>query len=101
LAKIKKSKPVINPQIVKTESDPTIRFSFKFFSNDDAELCPRDVGDNYTHALMERLRDLSSWPVKRFTGVQDKTIRNHQHDWGKTARPNGFQHLNDTGRHKS
>lgn len=44
---------------------------------------------------MERLRDLSSWQVRRFTGAQDKSLRNHEHDWRKTARPGGFRHLNE------
>lgn len=44
---------------------------------------------------MERLRDLSSWKVRKFTGSQDKSVRNHTHDWAKTARPDGFSHLNE------
>lgn len=29
------------------------------------------------------------------TTQQDKSVRNHTHDWSKTARPNGFSSLNE------
>jgi hypothetical protein len=75
--------------------DPQLRFSFKFFDETDAEMCPAVFANGYTQTLMQRLRALSSWTVKQFTTRQDHTIRNHQHDWTETARPNGFAHLND------
>lgn len=75
--------------------DSPLRFSFQFFDNTDEELCPGRFNDGYTQALMARLRDLSSWTVRRFTGAQDKSLRNHQHDWTGTSRPDGFGHLND------
>lgn len=43
---------------------------------------------------MQRLRDLSGWTVKAFTSHTDKSIRNHEHDWTETSRPDGFSHLN-------
>ena len=78
----------------KTDVDPELRFSFKFFDMVDEELCPAVFGAGYTRTLMERLRDLSTWKVKQFTGAPDKAVRNHQHDWAKTARPDGFSNLN-------
>jgi len=44
---------------------------------------------------MRRLRDLSSWTVKRFTSQQHTSMRNHQHDWGRTSRRDGFANLNE------
>jgi hypothetical protein len=44
---------------------------------------------------MQRLRDLSTWTVQEFTGPRHKSIRNHPHDWAQTARPRGFEHLNE------
>ena len=93
---IKKSAPAATGAIRKSpDVDPELRFSFKFFDHTDGEMCPAAFGDGYTQTLMQRMRDLSSWKVKRFTEVFDRAIRNHQHDWTTTARPDGFQHLND------
>jgi hypothetical protein len=93
---IKKSPPQNVSAIKKSpDFDPDLRFSFKFFDHTDEDMCPAAFGDGYTQTLMQRLRDLSSWKVKQFTGPQDKAIRNHQHDWAKTSRPEGFNHLND------
>jgi hypothetical protein len=78
----------------KTEADPELRFSFKFFDPSDGEMCPAAFNEGYTQTLMQRLRDLSSWKVKQFTGAMDQSIRNHQHDWAKTSRPKGFANLN-------
>jgi hypothetical protein len=44
---------------------------------------------------MQRLRDLSSWTVQTFTTRQDKAVRNHQHHWPGTSRPDGFRNLNE------
>ena len=96
--KIKKSQQEPDRLIKKNTPDPTLKFSFLLFNSEDEPLCPATFRDGYTQTLMARLRDLSSWTVKRFTGAQDKSIRNHTHEWQKTARPDGFPHLNDTFR---
>ncbi len=75
--------------------DPELRFSFKFFDSSDTEVCPTTFQDGYTQTLMQRLRDLSGWTVKQFTGPCHPSIRNHTHDWTKTSRPRGFGCLND------
>lgn len=93
---IKKQRPQTQGQIVKqVVPDPELKFSFKFFHHDDAELCPPQFNAGYTRTLMQRLRDLSSWKVSDFVGKQDKAVRNHQHQWDQTARPDGFAHLNE------
>lgn len=61
-------------------------------------MCPPNFGEGYTQTLMARLKDLSSWTVRQFTTHQHKSVRNHSHDWPKTARTNGFTHLNATYR---
>lgn len=76
-------------------ADPELKFSFKLFDANDAEMCPAVFAKGYTQTLMERLRALSTWKISEFTGRQVKAIRNHQHDWTKTARPDGFAHLNE------
>jgi hypothetical protein len=81
--------------IRKEKVDAELRFSFKLFDNSDSELCPAVFRETYTQTLMERLRDLSTWTVQRFTTFFHKSIRNHPHDWEKTSRPKGFSHLND------
>lgn len=58
-------------------------------------MCPAEFPDGYTQTLMKRLRDLSSWTVSQFVGRVDQSVRNHKHDWSKTSRPNGFDHLNE------
>jgi len=65
------------------------------FDSTDGEMCPAQFGAGYTQTLMARLKDLSTWKVSAFTGLPNKTIRNHTHDWAKTARPTGFAHLNE------
>lgn len=93
---VKKSRPTPQARIKKAEvPDPDLRFSFKFFDHTDGELCPAEFDDGYTQVLMQRLRDLSTWTVGRFTTRFDKTVRNHQHEWAETARPDGFQNLNE------
>jgi hypothetical protein len=88
--------PVSPKGLIRKEAvDAEIRFSFKFFDKSDPELCPAVFHEHYTHALLQRLRDLSSWTVKEFTGPCHKSVRNHPHDWSRTSRPRGFQHLNE------
>jgi hypothetical protein len=91
---INKIKPALTSEIKKTQVDPELKFSFRFFDNSDSEICPAAFRDGYTQSLMQRMKDLSSWTVKKFTGSMDKSVRNHSHDWGKTARPAGFANLN-------
>ena len=93
---MKKSRPEISSKIRKQPApDVEIRFSSKFFDRLDEDMCPGEFPLTYTQSLMQRLRDLSSWTVKRFTTQQDKSVRNHSHDWSKTTRPDGFTALND------
>lgn len=93
---MKKARAEVASTIKKTAPDPELRFSFKFFDHTDPEVCPANFADGYTQTLMQRLRALSGWKVKEFTGRQDSAIRNHQHDWSKTSRPEGFGALNAT-----
>lgn len=92
---IRKTKPPSEGKIAKQEvRNLPLRFSFKLFDHNDAELCPGTFRSGYTQTLMQRLRDLSSWTIGKFTEQQDKAIRNHQHEWQKTSRPTGFPNLN-------
>ena len=75
--------------------DVDLKFSFKLFDHTDADMCPPTFATGYTQALMKRLRDLSSWSVKKFTSQPDKAVRNHSHDWTRTDRPDGFASLNE------
>jgi hypothetical protein len=69
-----------------------LRFSFSHFSN-DAQLCPRVFTEHYTQKLMERLKELSRWTLKRFTETRSMAVRNHSITWPETSRPDGFAHL--------
>jgi hypothetical protein len=73
--------------------NPDLRFSFKYFDDSDPHLCPPLFPVSYTQTLMQRLKELSSWTIKEFTGPTSKSLRNHSHDWSKTSRPAGFQNL--------
>lgn len=77
------------------QTDGLLRFSFKLFDHADEQMCPAKFPDGYTQTLMQRMRDLSSWKVSQFVGAPHKTIRNHRHDWQRTARPDGFSNLNE------
>ena len=92
---IKKSHSNTKTEIRKVTVDSELKFSFKFFDNSDNDLCPPKFRVGYVQALMERLQALSSWTLQDFTTRQDKSLRNHPHDWDKTSRPVGFSHLND------
>jgi hypothetical protein len=92
---MKTTKQQLVSQIRKTNPDPLLRFSFQLFHSQDTEICPPTFPDGYTQKLMERLCDLSTWTVRRFTGAQDKSLRNHQHEWERTSRKDGFSHLNE------
>ncbi|WP_299503281.1 hypothetical protein [uncultured Roseobacter sp.] len=81
-----------------TQGAPAIdrlTFSFNFFDGSDHEVCPTLFSDGYTRALMERLRDLSSWTMTEFRGSRSKSIRSHGVEWSRTSRPDGFTHLNE------
>jgi hypothetical protein len=93
---IKKSPAVPETGIRKLPPvDPELKFSFRFFDHTDDEICPPVFREGYTRALMQRLRDLSSWTVRQFTSRQDSAVRNHTHDWQGTSRPDGFPNLNE------
>ena len=92
---MKKTKVSFQSAIHKTAIDDYIRFSFQHFDPSDEEVCPPTFQPRYTQTLMERLKALSSWSVKEFMNSHSKSIRAHTHDWEKTARPRGFQHLNE------
>ena len=93
---MRKSKPR-NEVRLRKEPAPEVelKFSFKLFDHLDQDLCPGEFPPSYTQSLMQRLRDLSSWTVRRFTTRQDKSVRNHSHDWSRTTRPDGFAALNE------
>jgi hypothetical protein len=93
---IKKIPPQPHGAIKKQAApDPELRFSFRFFDSTDAEMCPAIFGNGYCQTLMERLKSISTWKVREFTDRSDKSLRNHQHEWNKTSRPDGFAHLNE------
>lgn len=87
-------------RITKTEpKDQRLRFSFEFFDSSDLAMCPTGFPDGYVHKLMERLQSLSQWKLSEFQSpAKGKSIRAHTHNWEKTARPNGFTHLNEQHR---
>jgi hypothetical protein len=89
---IKKVVPQMGDGIKKTEVNEQLRFSFKYFTHDD-ELSPQVFAEAYLPKLLERLKGLSSWTLKQFTGTTVKAIRNHSITWSETSRPNGFTHL--------
>jgi len=93
---MKKTFPVSQSLIQKSKiQDPKIRFSFEHFDSSDAEVCPPEFHPLYTQTLMERLKALSSWTLREFMNSHSKSIRAHPHNWEKTARPEGFAHLNE------
>jgi hypothetical protein len=94
LSKIKKTSAIRTGAIKKKTSDAQLKFSFRFFDPTDGEVCPTVFREGYTSALMQRLRDVSSWTVREFTEKQDNSLRNHPHDWAETSRPDGFTRLN-------
>ncbi|NGX49690.1 MAG: hypothetical protein K940chlam5_01289 [Candidatus Anoxychlamydiales bacterium] len=92
----KKQLPEHKGRLKKTKvPDLPLFFSFKYFDTSDPELCPSVFHNKYTQSLMQRLKSLSSWTAKEFITKQDKSIRNHTHNWLKTTRPKGFIHLHE------
>jgi hypothetical protein len=91
---IRKQQPPAVSQIKKTEvPDEGLRFSFRYFCNDE-ELCPKNgFSKNYTQKLAERLKELSAWTVARFTGETLPEVKNHRINWPDTSRATGFRSL--------
>jgi hypothetical protein len=90
---MKKTSLKASDGIRKTEvGGELLRFSFCYFNN-DAALCPKIFGEHYTQKLMERLKELSRWTLKRFTETRSPAVRNHFIAWSETSRPTGFAHL--------
>jgi hypothetical protein len=90
---MKKTSLRAGTEIGKTEvGSELLRFSFSYFNN-DAQLCPRIFAEHYTQKLMERLKELSRWTLRRFTETRSSAVRNHFITWSDTARPGGFAHL--------
>jgi hypothetical protein len=74
-------------------SGALLKFSFLHFDHSDEEMCPAEFTPQYTQSLMRRLRAISNRTVEKFERNYDGTIKNHAHDWSKTARPGGFGKL--------
>lgn len=75
--------------------DARLTFSFRLFDSTDKEVCPETFEHGYTQALMQRLKDLSTWYVSELTGSRSSSIRSHPIEWSDTKRPEGFSHLNE------
>jgi len=71
----------------------SIIFSFKYFDHLDDEICPARFVEDYTRALMMRLRVLCDWSVAEFQSKYQKNMRNHLIDWEKTSRSQGFSRI--------
>jgi hypothetical protein len=68
---IKKVVPQMGDGIKKTEVNEQLRFSFRYFTHDE-ELSPQVFAEAYLPKLLERLKGLSSWTLKQFTGTTVK-----------------------------
>jgi len=91
---IKKSldpKPGVIKKII--PPDGHLKFSMKYFDNEDSEMCPPIFANTYTQALMGRLKELSRWTPRDFEICRHKAWRIHTHNWTETSRPDGFKHL--------
>lgn len=97
MGRIKKREPERpDTKIRKLEPrDEKLRFSFEFYDPSDGEMCPATFPNGYVQKLMERLQALSQWRLSDFHSSRSKSIRAHTHDWPKTARPDGYSHLNE------
>jgi hypothetical protein len=90
---ILKNQPATGSSIRKTEApDQVLRFSFKYFAN-DTEVCPKKFPEQYMQKLAERLKELSTWTVDKFTSHYMEEVRNHKIEWAQTSKRTGFAHL--------
>lgn len=90
---IKRIEPPVRGAIKKTEvNDQRLRFSFSYFTHDE-QLSPTTFAESYLQKLLERLKSLSSWTLREFTGPTRQAIRNHRIALVDTYRPDGFTHL--------
>lgn len=95
MEKIKKNKTKVSSEgiVKRPPQENFLRFSFKFFDNDDVVVCPKNFPNGYVQTLALRLKELEGWTTADFQTKKNKTLRNHSHDWAKTARPSGFSTL--------
>lgn len=88
-SKIKKSeskKPSseIKPSITKTPPKG-VSFSYKYLQTGHPKFSPEGRESTYFIALLERLRDVSSWTAQELMNNHSKTLRCHPIDWADTT----------------
>lgn len=95
--KVKKGTPGEAPRRIhdrRSLPDNLLRFSFRHFAQDGAfGAAQANAPVEYLSTLLERLKAVSDLTVSEFRSNRDKALRAHTHDWSRTSRPKGYEHL--------
>lgn len=62
-----------------------ISFSYKYFQSNHNKFSTADKSAEYLIALLERLRDLSSWKAQELISNRSSALRCHPIDWSNTT----------------
>lgn len=68
-----------------TSTPQGISFSYKYFQSNHIKFSTADRDAEYLIALLERLRDLSSWKVQEFITNRSPALRCHLIAWEDTT----------------
>jgi len=71
-----------------------ISFSYKYFQSDNSKFSVAEKNTEYLMALLERLRDLSSWKAQELMSSRSSALRCHPIDWSDTTE-SGFGFPNE------
>lgn len=87
--KIKKTEPKrssseIKPSFIKTPPKG-VSFSYKYLQTDHPKFSPAEREPAYLVALLERLRDVSSWASQELMSNRSSALRCHPIDWDDTT----------------
>lgn len=80
----KKSSSEIKPSFIKTPPKG-VSFSYKYLQTDHPKFSPAGREAAYLVALLERLRDVSSWASQELMSNRSSALRCHPIDWDDTT----------------
>ena len=66
---------------IQSIKEQNMAFSYVYFDRMDKDYCVDKCKSKYFIALLDRLKDLSTWTVKRFQTKSTKSLRNHPINW--------------------
>ncbi len=70
---------------IRTDFDPLISFSFKYYQVGTDKFDPVQAKQGYTTILINRLRELSRMKIQEFYSSRSRSLPSHPIDWNDTS----------------